>query len=79
MMQVLQVIQTSKYLRCKRQSFLRIIHLLVEQLGHREHMHPIDLEYRSHSFVASDLSPVVRVLQVSSFDVVPDLFHGLWP
>jgi len=58
-------------------SFIRRIQILIQNLVHCKHMHPILLEDVSHGFVASNLPLVARVLQVIGFDVLPDLLDSL--
>lgn len=42
--------------------FVRTIQILVENLGHGEHMHSFLFENSTHCIVASDLASVTRIL-----------------
>jgi len=53
------------------------VEVLVEDLVHCEHVNAILLKNSAHSIIAADLAFVIRILEVSLFDVVPDLLDGL--
>ena len=57
--------------------FFRIIKILIKDLDHREHVHFILFEYRSHRFVADDLTLVGLVLEALCVDVCPNFLHYL--
>lgn len=59
--------------------FIDIIELLSKNLVHGKHMNLILLKDRLHPLVTPDLSLVFWDLQVSLFDVFPDLLNDLWP
>jgi hypothetical protein len=50
-----------------------------EQLVHGKHVNSVLLEDRVHSIVTSDLTLVTRILQVTLFDISPDLLYCLRP
>jgi hypothetical protein len=55
------------------------IQLLVDKLGHLEHVDPVGLEDFSHRSIAEDVSLVGRVLKIIGFDVLPELLGHLRP
>lgn len=61
----------------KRRLFVRVVQVLVQNLGHGEHVDPILFEDGAHGIVTADLSAIARVLQVVVPDVLPDLLHRL--
>ena len=61
-----------------RKLFVRIVHVLVGDLGHLEHVDSVGLEDFLHGVVAEDVPLVSRVLQVVALDVSPELLGDLW-
>lgn len=57
--------------------FIRVIQVLVENLGHGKHVNSVLLEDSAHRFVTSDLAAVGRVLQLILTNVLPDLLNCL--
>ena len=58
--------------------FIRRVEVLVQDLGHGEHVDFILLEHRSHRLVAYDLTLVFWILKIIGFDMLPESFHCLW-
>ena len=58
--------------------FIDRIKLLSQNLVHSEHMHLIRLENGIHLLVAADLAFIFWDLEITLFDVFPDLFDDLW-
>ena len=57
--------------------FIRVIQVLIQDLGHGEHMNPLLFEHSAHCIVAADLASITRVLEFIFPDVLPDLFDCL--
>lgn len=57
--------------------FFRGVEVVGKQLVHGEHVDFVLLEYRIHGIVASDLTLVVGVLQITLLDISPDLLYCL--
>ena len=57
--------------------FIRIVQVLIQDLGHGEHVDPVLFEDGAHGVVTTDLSAIAGILQVVGTDVLPDLLHGL--
>lgn len=60
-----------------RKLFIRAIEILVEDLRHGEHMHPVLFEDCAHRVVASDLASIARILEIVGTDVLPEPFNRL--
>ena len=58
--------------------FFRGVEVVGKQLVHGEHVDFVLLEYRIHGIVASDLTLVAGILQVTLLDISPDLLYCLW-
>lgn len=69
--------QNMGYLR-KSWLFVWVIQVLIENLGHGEHMDSILLKYRAHRVIAADLSSIGGVLQLFFTDILPYLLDSLW-
>ena len=65
-------------LRRRRRDLIHSVQVLVKNLVHGEHVHPVLLKNCAHRIVTSNLPLVGRVLQVSLFNIFPDLLDGLW-
>lgn len=61
------------------QSFVRVVHLLRDELGHGEHVDFVLSEDFSHPTVTDDISFVRWVLEVVGFDVLPYLLGRFRP
>jgi hypothetical protein len=59
-------------------SLLRIVEIVVQNLGHLKHVHLILLENRPHRIVATDLPSIARILKLVGMNVFPKSFDGLW-
>lgn len=57
--------------------FIRVIQVLIENLGHREHMDSVLLEDSAHRLITSDLAAVGRVLQLVLANVLPNFLNCL--
>lgn len=57
--------------------FIRVIQILVKNLGHSEHVHTLLLEYSTHRIVTADLATITRILQFIFSDILPNLFNCL--
>lgn len=57
--------------------FIRVIQVLIENLGHRKHVNSVLLEDSSHRFVTSNLAAIGRVLQLVLTNVLPNLLNRL--
>jgi hypothetical protein len=53
------------------------VEVLIEDLVHSEHVDTVLLENSAHSIVAADLAFIVGILEISLFDVIPNLLDGL--
>lgn len=62
---------------CKSRLFVWAVQVLVEDLGHGEHVNSVLLEDRSHRIVASNLATITGVLKVVIPNVLPDLLYCL--
>ena len=60
-------------------SFIWIVKVLVQDLGHLKHVNFVLFEYRPHGVVASDVAPVPRILEVMCTDILPESFDRLGP
>jgi hypothetical protein len=61
-----------------RRLFIRVIQVLIENLGHGKHVDSVLLEDSAHRFVTSDLAAIGRVLQLVLTNVLPNLLNRLW-
>lgn len=59
--------------------FVRIIQVLVQDLGHGKHVHPILLEDGTHGIVAADLTSITWILELIFPDIFPYFFDRLGP
>ena len=57
--------------------FFRRVKVVGKQLVHGEHVNFVLLEHRVHGIVASDLTLIVGVLQITLLDISPDLLYCL--
>lgn len=57
---------------------VRAVEVLIQDLGHGEHMHPVLLEHGTHCLIASNLTSVIRILEIVRADVLPKLADCLW-
>lgn len=64
-------------IRAKLGLFVWVIQVLIEDLGHGEHMDPILLKHSAHRVVAADLASIAWILQLFFTDVLPYLFDSL--
>ena len=56
----------------------RVVQILIQNLGHGEHVDSVLLEYSTHGVVTANLTAVTRVLKFVLSNVLPDPFDGLW-
>lgn len=57
--------------------FIWTIQVLVENLGHGKHVHPILFEDGAHRIVAPDLPSIAGVLEVMFSNILPNPLNGL--
>lgn len=71
---------TFLYLLCSPHTVLlvRSVEVLVQNLVHSKHVHPVRFEDPAHSIIAADLALVIRILEITRSHVLPDLLDGLW-
>jgi hypothetical protein len=70
--------QESLHSRTDHGLFIWVIQVLIENLGHGEHMDPILLKHCAHRVIAADLASIARILQFFFTDVLPYLLNSLW-
>ena len=58
--------------------FVRIIQVLIEDLGHGEHVDPILLKHSAHRIVTANLASIARILKLIFTDVLPYPLDSLW-
>jgi hypothetical protein len=63
--------------RINERLFVRAIQILIEDLGHREHVYAILFENSAHGVVATDLTSVVWILQIVFTNILPESLYCL--
>lgn len=51
--------------------------MFTEYFVHCEHVNPVCLKHQLHLVITPDLALVIGILEISSFDVIPDLLDDL--
>ena len=62
----------------KASSFIRVVKILVEYFGHREHMNTVLFENWAHELITSNVTAVCGILKVVLTDIFPYFLDSLW-